>query len=111
MRERLIVISGLMAVVGLSWAYLLAGAGTMQDMGGMLMPMSSGPWDLNHALVMFTMWAVMMAAMMLPSASPMILLYGTIVRGRSARGEAVPGSAIFAMGYVLVWAEIGRAHV
>lgn len=95
---------GLIAVIGLSWAYLLMGAGTMQDMGGMLMPMSSGPWDLSHALVMLAMWAVMMAAMMLPSASPMILLYGTIARARCARGEAVPSSAVFAMGYVLVWA-------
>ncbi|MDE2592950.1 MAG: DUF2182 domain-containing protein [Burkholderiales bacterium] len=76
----------------------------MQDMGGMLMPMSSGPWDWRHTLVMFVMWAVMMAAMMLPSASPMILLYGTIARGRSARGEAVASSAVFTMGYVLVWA-------
>lgn len=101
--ERVIVIAGLLAVIGLSWAYLLAGAGTMQEMGGMLMPMSSGPWDLDHALVMFAMWAVMMAAMMLPGATPMILLYGTLARRRGASGAEVAGSAVFTLGYVVVW--------
>jgi predicted metal-binding membrane protein len=110
-RERLVVVTGLLAVIGLSWAYLLTGAGTMQEMGDMLMPMSSGPWDLRHALVMLAMWAVMMAAMMLPSAAPMILLYGTIARGRNARGEEVAGSAIFTAGYVAVWAAFSLAAV
>lgn len=110
-RERLVVISGLLAVIGLSWAYLLAGAGTMQEMGDMLMPMSFGPWDLSHALVMLAMWAVMMAAMMLPSAAPMILVYGTIARARSARGEEVAGSAVFTAGYVAVWASFSLAAV
>lgn len=110
-RERLVVVSALLAVIGLSWAYLLAGAGTMQEMGDMLMPMSSGPWDMNHGLVMLTMWAVMMAAMMLPSAAPMILLYGTIARARSARGEEVAGSAVFTAGYVAVWAAFSLAAV
>lgn len=57
-RERVLVVTGLLVVIGLSWSYLLTGAGTMEDMGGMLMPMSSGPWDLSHALVMLAMWAV-----------------------------------------------------
>ena len=46
----------------------------------MLMPMSSGPWTLGRACLVLVMWAVMMAAMMLPSAAPMILLYATIAR-------------------------------
>lgn len=41
-RERLLVIAGLAFVVLASWGYLLAGAGMQQEMGGMLMPMSSG---------------------------------------------------------------------
>ena len=110
-RERVLVVTGLLVVIALSWAYLLMGAGTVQQMGDMLMPMSSGPWDLSHALVMFAMWAVMMAAMMLPSAAPMILLYGSIARGRSARGEEIAGSAIFAAGYVAVWAAFSLAAV
>ena len=102
-RERALVVCGLLGVIGLAWAYLLAGAGTLQEMGGMLMPMSSGPWTLEHALLMFAMWAAMMLAMMLPSAAPMILLYGTIARKRMGRGEEVAGSAFFIAGYVAVW--------
>jgi predicted metal-binding membrane protein len=110
-RERVLVVCGLLAVIGMAWAYLLTGAGTMQEMGDMLMPMSSGPWTLAHALVMFVMWAVMMAAMMLPSAAPMILLYSTIAYGRTARGESVAGSAVFTAGYVTVWAGFSLAAV
>ena len=101
--DRILVICGLLLVVVLSWAYLLTGAGTMQEMGGMLMPMSSGPWTLGYALLMLVMWAVMMAAMMLPSAAPMILLYATIARGRHARGEAATLSGIFVSGYIAIW--------
>ncbi len=109
--DRILVISGLLVVVVLSWAYLLTGAGTMQEMGGMLMPMSSGPWTLDHAIVMLVMWAVMMAAMMLPSAAPMILLYATIARGRHARGERAAVSGIFILGYIAIWTAFSLGAV
>jgi predicted metal-binding membrane protein len=48
------------------------------------------------------MWAVMMAAMMLPSVAPMAALYArTITRRRPARVSA------FGAGYVLAWAATG----
>ena len=86
-RDLALVVSCLLFVVVLSWAYLLSGAGMMQEMGDMLMPMSLGPWTPGRAILVLVMWAVMMAAMMLPSAAPMILLYATIARRRRARGE------------------------
>ena len=49
-------------------------------------------WDAPHLLLLWVMWAVMMTAMMLPSAAPMILLVG------GGRGYLV------ALGYVVVWA-------
>ena len=101
--DRILVISGLLVVIVLSWVYLFAGAGTMQEMGDMLMPMSSGPWTVNHAMVMLVMWAVMMAAMMLPSAMPMILLYATIARNRHAKGQPAVESGIFMLGYGAIW--------
>jgi hypothetical protein len=39
--------------------------------------MMSAMWDVPHLLLLWAMWAVMMAAMMLPSASQMLLLYGS----------------------------------
>lgn len=111
LHDRILVIAGMLAVVVLSWAYLLAGAGTMQEMDGMLMPMSSGPWTFDHALVMLLMWAVMMAAMMLPSAAPMILFYATIARGRGASSTPAASSGMFAAGYVTIWSAFSLAAV
>jgi len=101
--DRALVITGLLLVVVLCWVYLLGGAGTMQEMGGMLMPMSSGPWSLQHAGVMLLMWVVMMDAMMLPSAAPMILLYTTMARARHGRGERMPATGFFVLGYLAIW--------
>jgi predicted metal-binding membrane protein len=59
-------------------------------------------WDLPHLLLLWAMWAVMMTAMMLPSASPLVLLYGAAAR-RSA--EQTAGSRIYALaaGYLVAW--------
>lgn len=110
--ERLIVAFGLLAVVLMSWAYLLGGAGTMQEMGDMLMPMSTWPWTAEHAMLMFVMWLVMMAAMMLPSAAPVILFYTTIAR-RSGTGTSASSSApaLFVFGYLAIWGVFSLAAV
>lgn len=101
-RERIVTLAGLAAVVTLSWTYLLTGAGTMQEMGGMSMPMSTWPWTPGHALLMFVMWLVMMMAMMLPSAAPAILLFATVARRSTGAPRSAP--ALFASGYVAIWA-------
>lgn len=109
--DRILVVSGLLVVVVLSWVYLFSGAGTMQEMGDMLMPMSSGPWTVDHAMVMLVMWTVMMAAMMLPSAAPMVLFYATIARNRHAKGQPATASSIFVLGYVAIWTAFSLGAV
>lgn len=104
--ERAMVVLGLLLVEGAAWAYLWSGAGTLEDMGGMLMPMSSGPWTPAHALVMLAMWWVMMVAMMLPSAMPVILVHASIA-GRQPRAGWV--TAAFTAGYLMVWGGFGVA--
>jgi predicted metal-binding membrane protein len=110
-RDRLLVISCLLLVVVLSWAYLLTGAGmSMQGMGDMLTPMSTGPWTPGYAVLVLVMWAVMMAAMMLPSAAPMILLFATMARRRSEQGQTTSASSsAFAFGYLAIWAAFSVA--
>jgi predicted metal-binding membrane protein len=49
-------------------------------------------------------WTVMMAAMMLPSATPMILLHRLGADGRVRRGF---WSAAFVAGYLVVWVSVG----
>ena len=101
--DRMLVVSGLLLVIVLSWVYLLMGAGTMPEIGDMLVPASAHAWTSGYAAVMLVMWAIMMAAMMLPSAAPMILLFATIERGRRARGEQAAAAGRFASGYLVVW--------
>jgi predicted metal-binding membrane protein len=49
------------------------------------------------------MWAVMMAAMMLPSAVPLLLLYDGVLRRRGAPGRAALQVYALGAGYLLVW--------
>ena len=84
--ERLVVAGGVGLLVLLSWLFVLDGAG-MAD--GTMTAMRAPPLG---ALVI--MWWVMMAAMMLPSAAPAILLYGRVheMRNRDS-GIAKAGSS------------------
>jgi predicted metal-binding membrane protein len=66
--------------------------------------MQHGMWTPGYLAVLVVMWAVMMAAMMLPSAAPMILLYGAIADRRKAKGDTAVGAGGFGFGYIVVWA-------
>lgn len=110
-RDRVVVISALAAVVVLAWGYLLAGAGMgVHEMDGMLMARHPS-WTPGYVAVVLLMWAVMMAAMMLPSAAPMILLFGTIARRRQAAGATPADTGAFGIGYVVVWTAFSLAAV
>src|SRR3954463_16598361 len=54
-------------------------------------------------------WAVMMAAMMLPSLIPMAGAFASQARGRSAGGTAqsLLCTSLFAPGYLLTWVLVG----
>lgn len=98
-RERAVVLVSLGVVVALSWWFLLT-SDTMTDMGAM--EHTHGQYPSRQPVAIFAMWAVMMTAMMLPSAAPAILLFAALMRSR-ATVSAIPGTAIFAAGYVVVW--------
>lgn len=78
-----------------------------QDMyGAMTGPsawMMTPVWDWPHVLLLWLMWAVMMAAMMLPSAMPILALYDGALRKRAA-GPVAPRVYAMAAGYLLAWA-------
>ena len=86
-RDRAIVISGIVCIAAISWAYMLyLGWGMDKSMGmEMAMPRMQG-WETIDFVLMFVMWAVMMVAMMTPSATPMILTFSRINRTRHERG-------------------------
>lgn len=88
-------------MTALSWIYLIAMAAGMADMGDMAMPQMR-PWTLTDGLLTFVMWAVMMVAMMVPSAAPMVLLFAVIQGNRRDGSPVVPAWA-FAGGYLAAW--------
>jgi predicted metal-binding membrane protein len=106
-RDRAIVVAGLAGIVILAWFYLLRLAGEMAEMAehaamGMAMPQTQ-VWDLVDLAFLFLMWAVMMLAMMVPSAAPMILLFTTVNRRRAEQQQPAVRTAIFVLGYLIVW--------
>lgn len=106
-RDRLIVLSGLLAAVALAWAYLFAlphGMSEMEDMaGGAAALVAMRPWSAADFTLMAAMWAVMMVAMMVPSATPMILLFARIARTQAQHGQPFAPTALFFAGYVAIW--------
>jgi predicted metal-binding membrane protein len=86
----------LAAVAGACWAV------TVERMRGMDM----GPATPLGGLGWFAVvWLTMMAAMMLPSLSPMAVAYSRGAAGGRAR--SIAGTVVFAVGYLLPWAAFG----
>jgi len=129
-RDRLIVVTALIAVIAFSWAYLLAGAGTgmsafemtrMSQLGmagsmaerstACIAMMTPAVWAPGYAVLMFFMWWVMMVAMMLPSAAPMILLFATVNRKQRETGRPHVATSMFAVGYLVAWAGFSLVAV
>ena len=99
--DRIIVVAALGAVVVLAWGLLLAG--TAMDMpDARAGEHTADAGSLGRFLALWLMWAVMMVAMMLPSAAPTILLFAALTRTR-ASASPLPPTAGFAAGYVLLW--------
>ena len=104
-RDRMIVLSGLVGISTLAWVYM---GYLAWDMGHMHMAMDMAMphmqvWGVLEIILLFVMWAVMMVAMMVPTAAPMILMFATINRRRQAQQQPFVPTAIFLAGYILVW--------
>ncbi len=78
------------------------------EMAGMAMSgISVSGWSLSGAVYFVALWTVMMAAMMLPAAGPMIFMFAS-AQARRDPSVSVP-TWIFVAGYILVWAAAGVA--
>ena len=104
-RDRVIVLSGLAGVSALAWLYLVYLRRGMPDaatsMESAMPPMRD--WGGPDLILTFAMWAVMMIAMMVPSAAPAILLFATISRQRRERPVALGPTTVFLLGYLALW--------
>lgn len=90
-------------LLALCWAYVGYRSVEMRQMAGM--PMLGGEsWSTGYLASLFVMWAVMMAAMMLPSVLPLLLVYRRLVLVRGASAALV---AVLAAAYLAMWAAFG----
>lgn len=112
-RDRLIMLAGLVAILALSWTYLVTTGRGMQSMlsegemhAAMGMPEMQS-WTRELA-ALFVMWTVMMVGMMLPSATPLILLILGVYRRRDDRQTRL-NSVLFVGGYLLAWTVFSLA--
>lgn len=109
-RDRLLVGLCLLTATGLAGWYILSGAGMSMSalqMSAPMRQMGATPytaWTAAYALTMFLMWWVMMIAMMLPSATPTILLAAALNRRSNATSAPYGSTALFCFGYLLAWA-------
>jgi predicted metal-binding membrane protein len=101
--------AGLALVTALCWLWIVPMALDMY--GAMTGPsawMMRATWDGRYTALMWTMWAVMMAGMMLPSAAPLVLLYAGAAR--RTQGSRVTASLVaLVAGYLAVWAAFSAA--
>lgn len=105
-RNRLLILSGLIAVIALSWLYLVRmNAGMSHGHGGMdHMAMPARALILpEQLLAAFIMWSVMMVAMMLPTALPAVTMFDSLARRRSSQTGSAGPTALFVVGYVTAW--------
>ena len=121
-RDKVITTIAIAILVGTTFVYTVLGVGmnmsaiqmtpglgqsqmSMPNMSAMKkMAATPAVWTFNYSVLMFFMWWTMMIAMMLPSASPMILLYTALIRRTKKTKSIIRQVTSFICGYLLAWA-------
>ena len=121
-RDKVITTIAIAILVGTTFVYTVLGVGmnmsaiqmtpglgqsqmSMPNMSAMKkMAATPAVWTFNYSVLMFLMWWTMMIAMMLPSASPMILLYTALIRRTKKTKSIIRQVTSFICGYLLAWA-------
>lgn len=98
-RDNVIVTVALAAAAVLAWVWLLRAP---------MAAMGVAPLSAAYLVPAFAMWAIMMVAMMVPSAAPMILLHARIDKAPT-QSQRTRDSLLFALSYLLVWAAFSAS--
>lgn len=100
-RGPVVVLAALLGAALVTWIV------TVDRMRGM----DAGPGtDLGGLGWFLGVWVTMMAAMMLPSAAPMVLVVRRVAGGRSRRDSAASiATSFFVAGYLAAWTAYGLA--
>lgn len=108
-RDRAIVMGGLVSVTLLAWLYTAYLAEDLSHTATAYLGVGLPQAHATNLLLLFVMWVVMMVAMMIPSASQMILTFAAISRKQQAEGKPFLPTAAFLSGYVVVWSGYSAA--
>jgi predicted metal-binding membrane protein len=113
-------VAAILIIALIAWAYIATlppmapPSSAAPDMSGMPMDMpgmvmdeapanTSTSWTWARAFATFSMWSVMMAAMMLPAAAPIVLLHRRTAVHAHAQGAPAPPTSLLVLGYALIW--------
>jgi predicted metal-binding membrane protein len=107
--DRAAIVAALAAVTVIAWFYTWRQVRAMTGVEDMAMPSEFGPWTMSDVVLNVAIWWVMMIGMMVPSATPMILIFSAVNRSRRARDGAFVPTAVFATGYLIAWAAFALA--
>lgn len=109
LRAPVVTTTLLVAIPAASWSWIALMAQDMYGaMSGSSAWMMTIEWDAAHTVLLFAMWAVMMTAMMLPSAAPLVLLYASALRNQHTQNVGMQLYAL-ASGYLVVWTAFSVA--
>lgn len=97
--DRAFILATLIALAAAAWGVLIWQAAVMDD--DMSLTMGMG------APLFIALWAVMMVAIMYPTAAPMIMAFARIHNDRRRREQAFVPTWAFAGAYIVLWSATG----
>lgn len=104
-RDRRIILTALFSVCLLAWLYTVIAAQQMslESSASVVLLPHSEVTSASQVTLVFLMWVIMMVAMMLPSVSPMLLMYQSTLQRKSPSASILQLTGSFTLGYLLVW--------
>jgi predicted metal-binding membrane protein len=110
-RPKVLAAICVVALAGLGWlalGLLFSGMGTFEALCRPLV-LPGAAWGVRGFAIVALMWGAMTLAMMLPSASPMILTYAEIADTAARKHERIVSPFVLAAGYMVVWLGFAAA--
>lgn len=113
------ILTGLAGITAAAWIYLVLEAHRMTGMSTGMTDRSMSAsmhaiagvhgWTVTEFGLRLLMWAVMMVAMMVPTAAPMTLVYGAVARKAAVQRNPVAPTFVFVAGYIVIWSVFSVA--
>lgn len=101
--DKNIILIGIFLLAFLSWLYLFTLDYSLTELLMSSMDSEMIQWGYKEFFITLSMWFIMMTAMMLPSAMPMIFIFSTVNKKRAQYGNEFVHTGIFLSGYLFVW--------